>query len=245
MAAKRTKHPASIKLNLIPPYVAAARKTKVALVLTVVLCLLILGSMGLWWRTNAAEIARLSDDLQRKQQEAQVVQGLKSKAQSIRQEVADISNALKVLDDIHKSGEEWSTILKKISAWIPEEVRLTALNFVGMPTNAQSVVLTGYTTSVNKLRDFYSQLSQSALFTTVSIITVDKNGIPVPVVGLPPVLPKEKPKAPEVTTELAPPSHQPTPEAGAGAPGMGMHGAPPSGGPGMGTHGPARWADLQ
>lgn len=266
MAAKRTKRPSSIKLNLIPPYVAAARKTKAALALTIVVCLLILGGMGIWWRTNAAEIVRLSEELQRKQQEAQKVKDLQSRAEKIKSEVADISNALKVLDDIHKSGEEWAGILEKIAAWIPEEVRLTALNFEGSPTNAQAVVLVGYTTSVNKLRDFYSQLSQSALFTSVSLLTVDKNGRPVPVSGLPPVLPKEKPKGPEVTTELAPPGQQqPSPGPGLGAPvtgapeapgpmgatgmgmhgapmpgspGMGMHGAPMSGGPGMGMHGP-------
>ncbi len=250
MAVKRTKHPASIKLNLIPPYVAAARKTKAAAVLTVIVCLLILGGMGLWWRTNAAEIVRLEEELQRKTQEAQVVLNLEKEASSKRKEVEDITNALKVLDDIRKSGEEWTNITRKIAEWIPEEVRLTQMTYQGIPTSAQSVILVGYTTSVRKLRDFYSQLSQSALFSQVSIQAVDKNGVPVPVVGLPPVLPKEKPKGPEVTTELAPPSQQPPavplgePAMGMhggpspmGAGGMGMHGVPPSGGPGMGMHG--------
>jgi len=252
MAAKRTKRPASIKLNLIPPYVAAARKTKAAVVLTVIVCLLVLGGMGLWWRTNAAEIVRLEQELQRKTQEAQVVLDLESKASSKRQEVADITNALKVLDDIRKSGEEWTNITRKIAEWIPEEVRLTQMTYQGSPTSAQSVILVGYTTSVRKLRDFYSQLSQSALFSQVVLQAVDKNGVPVPVVGLPPVLPKEKPKGPEVATELAP-SQQPSAAPGApsggpgmgmhggpgpmGATGMGMHGGPPSGGPGFGMHG--------
>jgi len=234
MAARKAKRPASIKLNLIPPYVAAARKTRAALVLTVIVCLLILGGMGLWWRTNAAEIARLNETLQQKDKEAQVVLELESKAEAKRQEVSDISNALDVLDDIRKSGDEWANIMRKIAEWIPDEVRLTALTFQGSPTNAQSVVLVGYTTSVRKLRDFYSQLSQSALFTTVALQTVDKNGVPVPVAGLPPVLPKEKPK-PEIGAELAP-QGQPAPGAPTGAPGMGAHGMP-SGGPGMGAHG--------
>ncbi|MCX7966962.1 MAG: PilN domain-containing protein [Armatimonadetes bacterium] len=235
MAVKRTKHPSSIKLNLIPPYVAAARKTKGALVLTVIACLLVLGGMGLWWRTNAAEIVRLEGELQRKTQEAQVVLDLESKANSKRQEVADITNALKILDDIRKSGDEWTTITLKIAEWIPEEVRLTQMTYQGSPTNAQSVILTGYTTSVRKLRDFYSQLSQSALFSQVTLQAVDKNGVPVPVVGLPPVLPKEKPKGPEVATELAPPSQQPSTATGAppSGPGMGMHAA------GVGMHGPS------
>ncbi|MFN3420164.1 MAG: hypothetical protein ACK40X_00380, partial [Armatimonadota bacterium] len=160
MAAKRTKRPASLKLNLIPPYVAAARKTKAALVLTVIVCLLILGGMGLWWRTNAVEIVRLEEELQKKTQEAQVVLEKENRAKSKRQEVADITNALKVLDEIRKSGEEWTTITRKIAEWIPEEVRLTQMTYRGSPTNAQSVILVGYTTSVRKLRDFYSQLSQ-------------------------------------------------------------------------------------
>ncbi|MCS7192174.1 MAG: PilN domain-containing protein [Armatimonadetes bacterium] len=242
MAAKKRKTPGGIKLNLIPPYIAAARKAKNALILTVILCLLIIGGMGLWWQTNASEIVRLEDDLQRKTQEAQEVLNMQNKAQSIRQEIADISNALKVLDDIHQSGQEWANILEKISLWIPKEVRLTAINFEGTSTNAQSVVLMGYTTSVIRLRNFYSQLSQSALFTSVSIITADKNGIPVPVIGLPPVLPKEKPKAPEVTTELAPqgqpPSPGATPSAGTPAgPRMGGHGPGGMGGPSMGGPG--------
>lgn len=244
MAAKKARRPTSIKLNLMPPYIAAARKTKMMSVLTVILCFLVFGGMGLWWRTNATEIARLNEDLERKKQEAQQVLEKQNKAQSIKQEVADITNALKVLDDIHKSGSEWTNILTKIASWIPEDVRLTGLNFEGSPTNAQSVVLMGYTTSVLKLRNFYSQLSQSALFTNVSIVTVDKNGFPVPVVGLPPVLPKEKPKAPEVAKELAPQGQQPTPEAGAaptpmGGPGAGMPGPTPMGGPGAGMHAPA------
>ncbi len=243
MAAKKARRPTSIKLNLMPPYIAAARKTKMMSVLTVILCFLVFGGMGLWWRTNATEIARLNEDLERKKQEAQQVLEKQNKAQSIKQEVADITNALKVLDDIHKSGSEWTNILTKIASWIPEDVRLTGLNFEGSPTNAQSVVLMGYTTSVLKLRNFYSQLSQSALFTNVSIVTVDKNGFPVPVVGLPPVLPKEKPKAPEVAKELAPQGQQPTPEAGAaptpmGGPGAGMPGPTPMGGPGAGMPGP-------
>jgi len=241
MARKPVKRPATIKLNLIPPYIAAARMTKIAAVLTVIVCLLILGGMGLWWQTNAAGIARLNETLQQKDKEAQVVLDLESKAQQKRQEVSDISNALKVLDDIRKSGDEWANILQKIAEWIPEEVKLTELTLQGSPTSAQSVRLVGYTTSVMKLRDFYSQLSQSALFSSVSLLTVDKNGVPVPVAGLPPVLPKEKPK-PEVGAELAPQGQQgqPGPTPGAptpsGGPGMGMHGAP-SGGPGMGMHG--------
>ncbi len=241
MARKAVKGPKSLKLNLMPPYIAAARMTRVAAVVTVIVCLLILGGMGLWWQSNATEIARLNETLQQKTQEAQVVLDLESKAQQKRQEVADISNALKVLDDIRKSGDEWANIIQKIAAWIPEEVKLTELTLQGSPTSAQSVRLVGYTTSVMKLRDFYSQLSQSALFSSVSLVTVDKNGIPVPVAGLPPVLPKEKPK-PEVGAELAPQGQQgqPGPTPGAptpsGGPGMGMHGAP-SGGPGMGMHG--------
>jgi len=241
MARKAAKRPATVKLNLIPPYIAAARMTRAALVVTVIVCLLILGGMGLWWRTNAAEVVRLNETLQKKSQEAQVVQDLESKAQQKRQEVSDISEALRVLDDIRKSGDEWANIMQKIAAWIPEEVKLTGLTLQGSPTNAQSVVLVGYTTSVMKLRDFYSQLSQSALFSSVSLQAVDKNGVPIPVAGLPPVLPKEKPK-PEVGAELAPQGQQgqPGPAPGApmpsGGPGMGMHGAP-SGGPGMGMHG--------
>jgi hypothetical protein len=162
---------------------------------------------------------------------------------------------LKVLDEIHKSGEEWTTITQKIAEWIPEEVKLTQMTYQGSPTSAQSVILVGYTTSVRKLMDFYSQLSQSALFSQVTLQAVDKNGVPVPVAGLPPVLPKEKPKGPEVTTELAPPGQQPSPAPAApsggpgmqmqgpgapmGGPGMGAHGGPPSGGPGMGAHGGA------
>jgi Tfp pilus assembly protein PilN len=241
MARKAAKRPATVKLNLVPPYIAAARMTRAALVVTVIVCLLILGGMGLWWRTNAAEVVRLNETLQKKSQEAQVVQDLESKAQQKRQEVSDISEALKVLDDIRKSGEEWANIMQKIAAWIPEEVKLTGLTLQGSPTNAQSVVLVGYTTSVMKLRDFYSQLSQSALFSSVAVQAVDKNGVPIPVAGLPPVLPKEKPK-PEVGAELAPPGQQGQPGLAPGAPmpsggpGMSMHGAP-SGGPGMGMHG--------
>jgi Tfp pilus assembly protein PilN len=253
MARKAAKRPATVKLNLVPPYIAAARMTRAALVVTVIVCLLILGGMGLWWRTNAAEVVRLNETLQKKSQEAQVVQDLESKAQQKRQEVSDISEALKVLDDIRKSGEEWANIMQKIAEWIPEEVKLTGLTLQGSPTNAQSVVLVGYTTSVMKLRDFYSQLSQSALFSSVAVQAVDKNGVPIPVAGLPPVLPKEKPK-PEVGAELAPQGQQgqpglapgaPMPSGGpgmsmhgspSGGPGMGMHGAP-SGGPGMGMHG--------
>lgn len=246
MARKAAKRPATVKLNLVPPYIAAARMTRAALVVTVIVCLLILGGMGLWWRTNAAEVVRLNETLQKKSQEAQVVQDLESKAQQKRQEVSDISEALRVLDDIRKSGDEWANIMQKIAAWIPEEVKLTGLTLQGSPTNAQSVVLVGYTTSVMKLRDFYSQLSQSALFSSVAIQAVDKNGVPIPVAGLPPVLPKEKPK-PEVGAELAPPGQQgqPAPTPGAptpGAPmpsvgpGTGMQGAP-SGEPGMGMHG--------
>ena len=259
MARKAVKRPATIKLNLVPPYIAAARMTRAALVVTVIVCLLILGGMGLWWRTNAAEVVRLNETLQQKSQEAQVVSDLENRAQQKRQEVFDISEALKVLDDIRKSGDEWANLMQKIAAWIPEEVKLTGLTLQGSPTNAQSVRLVGYTTSVMKLLDFYSQLSQSALFTSVSLLTVDKNGVPVPVAGLPPVLPKEKPK-PEVGAELAPQGQQgqpaptpgaPTPSGGPGmgahggptvgapmmgGPGMGMHGAP-SGGPGMGMHG--------
>jgi len=241
MARKAVKRPATIKLNLVPPYVAAARMTRAALVVTVIVCLLILGGMGLWWRTNAAEVVRLNETLQQKSQEAQVVSDLENRAQQKRQEVFDISEALKVLDDIRKSGDEWANLMQKIAAWIPEEVKLTGLTLQGSPTSAQSVRLVGYTTSVMKLLDFYSQLSQSALFTSVSLLTVDKNGVPVPVAGLPPVLPKEKPK-PEVGAELAPQGQQgqPAPTPGAptpsGGPGMGMHGAP-SGGPGMGMHG--------
>jgi hypothetical protein len=207
----------------------------------VIVCLLILGGMGLWWRTNAAEVVRLNETLQKKSQEAQVVQDLESKAQQKRQEVSDISEALKVLDDIRKSGEEWANIMQKIAEWIPEEVKLTGLTLQGSPTNAQSVVLVGYTTSVMKLRDFYSQLSQSAVFSSVAVQAVDKNGVPIPVAGLPPVLPKEKPK-PEVGAELAPQGQQGQPGLAPGAPmpsggpGMSMHGAP-SGGPGMGMHG--------
>ena len=244
MAVKRTKRPASPKLNLIPPYVAAARKAKAAAVLTVIVCLSIFGGMGLWWQTNAAEIVRLEEELRKKTQEAQVVLEKENRASSKRQEVADITNALKVLDDIRKSGEEWTTITRKIAEWIPEEVRLTQMTYRGSPTNAQSVILVGYTTSVRKLRDFYSQLSQSALFSQVTLQAVDKNGVPVPVVGLPPVLPKEKPKGPEVAAELAPTGQQPStaPAAPSGEPGMGMHGGPgpmgaPMGGPGMGMHG--------
>ena len=253
MARKAVKRPATFKLNLVPPYIVAARMTRAALVVTVIVCLLILGGMGLWWRTNAAEVVRLNETLQQKDKEAQVVLDLESKAQQKRQEVADISNALKVLDDIRKSGDEWSNIMQKIAAWIPEEVKLTEMALQGSPTNAQSVRIVGYTTSVMKLRDFYSQLSQSALFSSVSLLTVDKNGVPIPVAGLPPVLPKEKPK-PEVGAELAPQAQQgqtaPTPGAPtpSGGPGMGMPGAPsggpgmgmlgaPSGGPGMGMHG--------
>jgi Tfp pilus assembly protein PilN len=241
MARKAAKRPATVKLNLVPPYIAAARMTRAALVVTVIVCLLILGGMGLWWRTNAAEVVRLNETLQKKSQEAQVVQDLESKAQQKRQEVSDISEALKVLDDIRKSGEEWANIMQKIAEWIPEEVKLTGLTLQGSPTNAQSVVLVGYTTSVMKLRDFYSQLSQSALFSSVAVQAVDKNGVPIPVAGLPPVLPKEKPK-PEVGAELAPPGQQGQPGLAPGAPmpsggpGMSMHGAP-SGGPGMGMHG--------
>lgn len=247
MAAKRTKRPATIKLNLVPPYIAAARKTRAALVLTVIVGLLILSGMGLWWRTNATEITRLNEVLQQKTAEAQKVLAIENEAQSKRGEVADITNALEVLDDIRKSGDEWSSILRKIAEWIPEDVKITSLTFGGAPTNAQTVVLTGYTTSVMKLRDFYSQLSQSALFTNVTLQAVDKNGIPVPVTGLPPVPPKEKPKGPEISAELAPPG-QPSPVGGpsmqggapaTGGPGMGMHGGPPMmGGPGMGAHGP-------
>jgi len=226
MARKAVKRTATIKLNLMPPYIAAARMTRVAAVVTVIVCLLILGGMGLWWQTNAAGIARLNETLQQKDKEAQVVLDLESKAQQKRQEVADISNALKVLDDIRKSGDEWANILQKIAEWIPEEVKLTELTLQGSPTSAQSVRLVGYTTSVMKLRDFYSQLSQSALFSSVSLVTVDKNGIPVPVAGLPPILPKEKPK-PEVGAELAPQGQQGQPAPTPGAP-------TPSGGPGMG-----------
>ena len=233
MAAKRVKRPATIKLNLIPPYIAAARKTRVALVLTVIVCLLILSGMGLWWRTNATEITRLNEVLQQKTSEAQKVLDIENKAQSKRGEVADITNALEVLDNIRKSGDEWSSILRKIAEWIPEDVKITSLTFGGAPTNAQTVILTGYTTSVMKLRDFYSHLSQSALFTNVTLQAVDRNGIPVPVTGLPPVLPKEKPKGPEVSAELAPPG-QPSP---AGGPGM-QGSAPTAGGTGMGAHGP-------
>jgi len=241
MARKAAKRPATVKLNLVPPYIAAARMTRAALVVTVIVCLLILGGMGLWWRTNAAEVVRLNETLQKKSQEAQVVQDLESKAQQKRQEVSDISEALKVLDDIRKSGEEWANIMQKIAEWIPEEVKLTGLTLQGSPTNAQSVVLVGYTTSVMKLRDFYSQLSQSALFSSVAVQAVDKNGVPIPVAGLPPVLPKEKPK-PEVGAELAPQGQQGQPGLAPGAPmpsggpGMSMHGAP-SGGLGMGMHG--------
>jgi Tfp pilus assembly protein PilN len=246
MARKPVRRPATIKLNLIPPYIAAARMTRVATVLTVIVCLLILGGMGLWWRSNAAEIARLNEALQQRDKEAQVVQDLENKAQQKRQEVSDISNALKVLDDIRKTGDEWANILRKIAAWIPEDVKLTQLTLQGSPTSAQSVILIGYTTSVMKLRDFYSQLSQSALFSSVSLQAVDKNGVPIPVTGLPPVLPKGKAK-PEVGAELAPPGQQGqfTPAHGApaqgtpmsgGEPGMGMHGAP-LGGPEMGMHG--------
>jgi Tfp pilus assembly protein PilN len=246
MARKAAKRPVTVKLNLVPPYIAAARMTRAALVVTVIVCLLILGGMGLWWRTNAAEVVRLNETLQKKSQEAQVVQDLESKAQQKRQEVSDISEALKVLDDIRKSGEEWANIMQKIAEWIPEEVKLTGLTLQGSPTNAQSVVLVGYTTSVMKLRDFYSQLSQSAVFSSVAVQAVDKNGVPIPVAGLPPVLPKEKPK-PEFGAELAPPGQQgqPAPTPGAptqgapmpsGGPGTGMQGAP-SGGPGMGMHG--------
>jgi Tfp pilus assembly protein PilN len=241
MARKAAKRPATVKLNLVPPYIAAARMTRAALVVTVIVCLLILGGMGLWWRTNAAEVVRLNETLQKKSQEAQVVQDLESKAQQKRQEVSDISEALKVLDDIRKSGEEWANIMQKIAEWIPEEVKLTGLTLQGSPTNAQSVVLVGYTTSVMKLRDFYSQLSQSAVFSSVAVQAVDKNGVPIPVAGLPPVLPKEKPK-PEVGAELAPQGQQGQPGLAPGAPmpsggpGMSMHGAP-SGGPGMGMHG--------
>jgi Tfp pilus assembly protein PilN len=238
MARKAAKRPATVKLNLVPPYIAAARMTRAALVVTVIVCLLILGGMGLWWRTNAAEVVRLNETLQKKSQEAQVVQDLESKAQQKRQEVSDISEALKVLDDIRKSGEEWANIMQKIAEWIPEEVKLTGLTLQGSPTNAQSVVLVGYTTSVMKLLDFYSQLSQSALFSSVAVQAVDKNGVPIPVAGLPPVLPKEKPK-PEVGAELAPPGQQGQPGLAPGAPmpsggpGMGMHGAPSGEGMGM------------
>ncbi|MFA0748984.1 PilN domain-containing protein [Fervidibacter sp.] len=242
MARKPVKKPATIKLNLMPPYIAAARMTRVAAVVTVIVCLLILGGMGLWWQSNAAEIARLNETLQQKTREADEVTALESQAQQKRQEVSDISNALKVLDDIRKSGDEWANIMQKIAAWIPEGVKLTELTFQGSPTEAQAVRLVGYTTSVMKLRDFYSQLSQSALFSSVSLQAVDKNGVPIPVAGLPPVLPKEKPK-PEVGAELEPQEGQqgqPGPAPGApmpsGGPGMGMHGAP-SGGPGMGMHG--------
>ncbi|MGQ9728256.1 MAG: hypothetical protein ACUVSC_07025, partial [Candidatus Fervidibacter sp.] len=89
MAAKRTKRPVTIKLNLIPPYIAAARKTRAALVLTVIVCLLILSGMGLWWRTNATEITRLNEVLQQKTSEAQKVLAIENKAQSKRGEVAD------------------------------------------------------------------------------------------------------------------------------------------------------------
>jgi predicted nucleic acid-binding protein len=116
MARKAAKRPATVKLNLVPPYIAAARMTRAALVVTVIVCLLILGGMGLWWRTNAAEVVRLNETLQKKSQEAQVVQDLESKAQQKRQEVSDISEALKVLDDIRKSGEEWANIMQKIAA---------------------------------------------------------------------------------------------------------------------------------
>ncbi len=243
MPAKKTKSPASLKLNLLPPHVAAARKTRMAVVLTVLVLLLTFIGMGLWWQSNAAQISRLNEELQQKTAQAQEVQAIQNKAQQIRSEVGDISSAIQVLDDIRNSGKEWSTLLQKIREWVPEEVRLTSLTLQGGMTNAQSVVLTGYTTSVMRLRDFYSQLSQSPLFSSVQLQAVDKNGVPVPVTGLPPVLPKERPKGPEVTTELAP-SGQPSAPPGAGeavgGSGMGMHGGPggpPMGGPGMGMHG--------
>jgi Tfp pilus assembly protein PilN len=131
MARKSVKKPATIKLNLMPPYIAAARMTRVAAVVTVIVCLLILGGMGLWWQSNAAEIARLNETLQQKTREADEVTALESQAQQKRQEVSDISNALKVLDDIRKSGDEWANIMQKIAAWIPEEVKLTGLTLQG------------------------------------------------------------------------------------------------------------------
>ncbi len=243
MPAKKAKGPASVKLNLLPPHVAAARKTKTAVVLTVLVLLLTFMGMGIWWQSNAAQISRLNEELQQKTAQAQEVQAIENKAQQIRSEVGDISSAIQVLDDIHNSGKEWSTLLQKIREWVPEEVRLTSLTLQGGMTNAQSVILTGYTTSVMRLRDFYSQLSQSALFSSVQLQAVDKNGVPVPVTGLPPVLPREKPKGPEVTTELAP-SGQPSAPPGAGeavgGPGVGAQGGPggpPMGGPGMGAQG--------
>jgi len=242
MAAKRKQRLSSVKLNLMPPYIAAARKVKAATIATVVLVLLILGAMGIWWRSNAAQIARLNEELQQKSAEASKVKELEDKASRIRSEVQDITTALTILDDIRNSGKEWMGLLLKIREWIPEDVRLTSLTLQGGPTNAQSVVLTGYTTSLRKLRDFYSQLSQSALFTNVQLQYVEKNGAPIPVTGLPPVVPKP-PEKPKVGAELGQPSPSGASPAGPGmAPGgAGAPGIPPgamAGPQAMGAHEP-------
>jgi len=297
MPAKRGVQPAVPKLNLIPPHIAAARRLTAAIIGTAVMVIVILAGMGAWWQSTVATVARLQADLQQKTQEADKVRELQRQAKLTRDGVAALSNRLDILDDIRKSGPQLAGLIRQIVAWVPEGVRLTALQFqggaaptgtmaapaglpgapsmtgpeammgpeaagmpgmpggMGMPTSpaaggtqVSAVTLIGYTQSLHRLMAFYSNLSQSDLFTSVRLELFEWDGRPYQGGNLPPILPKQvagqkkevgqgalTPTLPGGVTGAAPPT---APSGGATAPGAAPPTAPPGGMPPMRMMGP-------
>lgn len=129
MPAKRGAQPAVPKLNLMPPYIAAAKRLTAAIIGTAVMVVLVLLGMGLWWQSNASVVARLEQDLQQKTQQANEVRQKQEQAEKIRMAVQTLSNRLAILDDIRQSGKQIADLVRQIAAWVPEGVRLTALQF--------------------------------------------------------------------------------------------------------------------
>lgn len=134
MPARRRGGPVVPKLNLIPPHIAAAKRLTMAIIGTTVMIILILAGMGIWWQSTAATVTRLESELRQKTQEADQVRNLQQQAELIRSGVKALSDRLAIWDDIRQSGPQIAQLLRQISSWIPDGVRLTALQFQGGPT---------------------------------------------------------------------------------------------------------------
>lgn len=134
MPAQKRSGPVVPKLNLMPPHLAAAKRLTMAIVGTTIMALLILAGMGIWWQSTAATVTRLETELQQKTQEADQVRSLQQQAELIRSGVKALSDRLAIWDDIRQSGPQIAQLLRQISSWIPDGVRLTALQFQGGPT---------------------------------------------------------------------------------------------------------------